>query len=328
MRGKATLGSRNWNRTSLLCLMLLPGLTGQAPSSPQDRPAEPFTIKVNVDSIVLHTTVRNRKGTLVSGLRQGDFHVYEDGGPQQITFFAHEDIPLTVGLVIDVSGSMRPKRSDVIAAALAFVRNSNSQDQMFVINFNEHVSFGLPSNKPFTDQPAELEAALVHRPNGQTALYDAIVLGLEHLKKGDRDKRVLIVISDGGDNASRYQLSQVMALAKQTDATIYTVGLFESGDPDSNPRVLKQLAETSGGESFFPELFRDVVPICERIARDIRSQYTLVYTPSNAKQDGSYRLIQVAVEPPDRRRLLVRTRAGYKAPGEPRPPAPVDRKQP
>ena len=312
MRGKATLRSRNWSRTSLLCLMFLPGLTWpQAPSLLQSRPAEQYTIKVNVDSMVLHTTVRNRKGTLVSGLRQGDFHVYEDGVPQQLTFFAHEDIPLTVGLVIDISGSMRPKRSDVIAAALAFARNSNSQDQMFVINFNEHVSFGLPSSKPFTDNPAELEAALIHLANGQTALYDAIAAGLEHLKKGDRDKKVLIVISDGADNASRFQLSQIMALAKQSDAIIYTVGLFEPEDPDHNPRVLKQLAEITGGETFLPEEIRDVVPICERIAHDIRSQYTLVYTPTNAKQDGDYRQIQVTVEPPDRRRLLVRTRAGY-----------------
>lgn len=316
-------------RTLLVCWLAWSGLAGsQAPAPLQKRPAEPYTITVNVDSVVLHTTVRNRKGTLVSGLLQNNFKVYEDGVPQQLTFFAHEDIPLTVGLVIDVSGSMRPKRSDVIAAAVAFVRNSNSQDQMFVINFNENVSFGLPSSKPFTDQPAELEAALVQLPNGQTALYDAIVLGLEHLKKGQRDKRVLIVISDGGDNASRYQLSQVMALAKQTEAIIYTVGLFESGDPDSNPRVLKQIAETTGGESFLPEEVRDVVPICERIARDIRSQYTLAYTSSNTVQDGGYRQIQVTVVNANRRGLQVRTRAGYHAPGERAQPEAVVRDRP
>jgi VWFA-related protein len=149
---------------------------------------------------------------------------------------------------------------------LAFARNSNSQDQMFVINFNERVSFGLPSSKPFTDNPADLEAALTHLANGQTALYDAIAAGLEHLKKGDRDKKVLIVISDGADNASRLPLSQIMVLAKQSDVIIYTVGIFEPDDPDHNPRVLKQLAETTGGEAFFPETVRDVVPICERIA--------------------------------------------------------------
>jgi VWFA-related protein len=214
-------------------------------------------------------------------------------------------------LVIDISGSMRAKRSDVIAAGLAFARNSNSQDQMFVINFNQSVSFGLPGSKPFTNNPAELEAALTHLANGQTALYDAIAAGLEHLKKGDRDKKVLIVISDGADNASRIQLDQVVALAKQSDAIIYTVGIFEPEDPDHNPKVLKQLAETTGGETFLPEAVRDVIPVCERIAHDIRSQYTLAYTPTNPKPDGNYRLIQVTATPPDGRRLRVRTRAGY-----------------
>lgn len=328
MRAQAQLGSSSRTRLSLLCLLLLPGLIGSQAPSPQSSP-EQYTVKVNVDSVVLSATVRNRKGTLVSGLSQSDFQVYEDGVLQKLTFFAHEDIPLTVGLVIDNSGSMQPKRSDVIAAALAFARNSNSQDQMFVVNFNERVSFGLPGNVTFTDKPAELEPALARiAPSGQTALYDAIAAGLAHLKKGDRDKKVLIVISDGGDNASRLPLRQVMDMAKQSDAIIYTVGIFTDEDPDQNPHVLKQLAETTGGETFLPASVHDVIPVCERIARDIRSQYTLAYVPTNLKQDGNYRLIQVKADLPDRRHLLVRTRAGYYAPVETRSPAVTVRNRP
>ena len=188
---------------------------------------------------------------MVSGLHKEDFQVYENGVLQQIEHFSHEDIPVTVGLVLDNSASMRPKRSEVIAAAMAFARSSNPQDQMFVVNFNEHVSFGLPANTPFTDQTAQLADALSKfHANGETALYDAVAAALDHLKQGNRDKKVLIVISDGGDNASKHNLGQIMAGAGQSDAIIYTIGLFDEDDPDRNPHVLKQLAKDTGGDSF------------------------------------------------------------------------------
>jgi VWFA-related protein len=264
--------------------------------------------------VVLHATVQNHKGILVSGLGKDNFQVYEDGVLQQIDYFSHEDIPVTVGLVVDNSGSMGSKRSDVIAAALAFARSSNPQDQMFVVNFNEHVSFGLPDNTPFTDQVVELEVALSRiKADGETALYDGVAVALEHLKKGNRDKKVLIVVSDGGDNASKHNLGQVMAMAGQSDAIIYTLGLFDEDDPDKNPGVLKQLAKATGGEAFLPESLKEVVPICEQIAHDIRNQYTLAYAPANRKQDGAYRAIAVKAGSPGRGRLFVRTRAGYYA---------------
>jgi Ca-activated chloride channel family protein len=222
--------------------------------------------------------------------------------------------------VVDNSGSMRPKRPEVISAALAFAGSSNAEDQMFVVSFNENVSFGLPDDTPFTDNEAQLEAALSKiAADGRTALYDAVAAALEHLKKGNRDKKVLIVVSDGGDNASQYNLAQVMTMAGQPDAIIYTIGLFDENDPDQNPHVLKQLAKATGGEAFLPESLKDVVPICERIARDIRNQYTIVYVPANSKQDGTYRLIQVKAGAQDREHLLVRTRAGYYAPLTPQP---------
>ncbi len=309
---------------TLFLLMVLPGVASSQETSPsQSCQSNPYTISVNVDMVVLHASVRDRKGILVSGLDKEDFQVYEDGVLQQINYFSHEDIPVTVGLVVDNSGSMRPKRPEVIAAALAFARSSNPEDQMFAVSFNENVSFGLPADHPFTDQGAQLDAALSRiAANGMTALYDAVAAALEHLKKGNRDKKVLLVVSDGGDNASQHNLAQVMAMAGQPDAIIYTIGLFDPYDPDRNPHMLKQLAKATGGEAFLPESLADVTPVCERIARDIRNQYTLVYVPTNGRQDGTYRVIQVKAGAKDRGRLLVRTRAGYYAPLKP-PPLPA-----
>ena len=186
--------------------------------------------------VILHATAQDHKHAFVSGLDKDDFQVYEDGVLQPIKNFSHEDIPVTVGLVIDNSGSMGPKRADVIAAGLAFARSSNPQDQMFVVNFNERVSFGLPVNTPFTDQVAQLEVALSRiRAHGETALYDAVAAALEHLKMGNRDKKVLIIISDGGDNASKHKLAEIIAMVGQPDAIIYTIGIFDEQDPDRNP---------------------------------------------------------------------------------------------
>jgi VWFA-related protein len=275
-----------------------------------------------VDVVVLHATVQDHRDILVSGLDKENFQVYEDGVLQPIKYFSHEDIPVTVGLVIDNSGSMKTKRSDVIAAALTFARSSNPQDQMFVVNFNERVSFGLPESTPFTDQVPQLEVALSRiAADGQTALYDAVAAALAHLKKGNRDKKVLIVISDGGDNASKHKLSEITALAGEPDAIIYTIGLFDERDGEQKPRVLKQLAQDTGGEVFLPESIDDLVPICKRIAHDVRSQYTLGYIPTNRKRDGTYRVIRVKASAPQHRHLSIRTRTGYFAPALPLPSA-------
>jgi Ca-activated chloride channel family protein len=306
---------------TIVVLGVLPSLAWpQKPSPPSSHQGDDFTISVNVDMVVLHATAQDHKGTLVSGLGKDDFQVYEDGLLQPIKFFSHEDIPVTVGLVIDNSGSMGPKGADVVAAALAFARSSNPQDQMFVVNFNEKVSFGLPDKTPFTDKVSQLEVALSRiTADGETALYDAVATALWHLKKGNRDKRVLIVISDGGDNASKHKLTEIMALAGQSDAIIYTIGIFDEQDHDRNPHVLKQLAKNTGGEAFLPESLKDVAPICERIAHDIRNQYTLAYVPTNRKRDGTYRVIRVKTSTASRGGLLVRARAGYYAPLEPQP---------
>lgn len=312
---RASCGSR-LGFLGLLFLLSI-GTAWSQTSSPSQAPGQEPTFRVDTTLVVLHATVETSKGIPVSGLTEDNFQVYEDGVLQQIKNFSHEDIPVTVGLVIDNSGSMRTKRSQVIAAALAFARSSNPLDQMFVVNFNEHVSFGLPDDTPFTDHLPELELALARiETDGETALYDAVAAALEHLNKGDRDKKVLIVISDGGDNASRHSLAQITTMARQPGSIIYTIGLFDESDEDRNPKVLKQLAHETGGEVFLPQSIKEVVPICERIAHDIRNQYTIAYVPMNKKQDGAYRAIQVKAIAQGHGALLVRTRAGYFAPSK------------
>jgi Ca-activated chloride channel homolog len=304
-----------------LLVIALPGAAPpEAPIAAQERWGEENRIRVSTNLVVLHATAEDRRGLHVSGLDKGSFQVYEDGVLQQIKYFSHEDIPVTVGLVIDNSGSMRKKRAEVIAAGLAFARSSNPQDQIFVVNFNEHVRFALPGDTPFTGQIPQLEVALSRIiTSGQTALYDAVAAALEHLKKGESDKKVLIVISDGGDNASNHSLAQIMAMAQHADAIVYTIGLFDEEDEDRNPKVLRQLAKDTGGDVFLPHSLREAVPICEKIARDIRNQYTIAYVPSNRKQDGTYRVIRVRASAPGREHLMVRTRGGYQAPLDARP---------
>ena len=304
------------------CLIALIGLIvtsfvsgAQVSQSSQSGSGGEYTLKLNANMVILSATVLDRQKALVSGLGKDDFHIYEDGVLQQINHFSHEDIPVTVGILVDNSGSMGTKRDDVIAAAMAFARSSNPQDQMFVVNFNDRVSFGLPANMPFTDRQEQLQRALSGIDAiGQTSLYDGIAAGLDHLKQGSRDKKVLILISDGGDDASKHSLAQVIGMAKQSAAIIYAIGIFDEQDDDRNPAVLTRFAKETGGEAFFPESSKQIASICEGIARDIRNLYTLTYVPTIASQDGRYRAIAVKASERGRGRLSVRTRAGYSVP--------------
>jgi VWFA-related protein len=300
---------------SALALLLLAGFA--ASIGGQDTPS--FRIAVDVNLVVLHPTVRDRKGGFVSGLGEADFKVYEDRVRQSIRLFRHDDLPVTVGLVVDHSGSMRPKLMHVIAATRTFVRSSNPEDQIFVVNFNEKVTLGLPGAIRFTDRPEELVAAILNAPAaGQTALYDAVVEALDRLQAGSRDKKVLIVISDGGDNASAHKLAGVLQVAAMSSAEVYTIGIFDEDDPDRNPDVLRRLARATGGQAFFPDRLDEVVAICERIAHDIRNQYTVGYVPSEPALPGAYRNIRVEAAAAGYGKLNVRTRTGYIA-GEPAP---------
>jgi len=322
-RGRFWTGERGVARAIALPFLLLIVLTGfagkQAPPAGEDHDSGSFRISVDVDLVVLHVTVSDRKGGFVSDLREQDFVVYEDGVPQHIRIFRNEDSPVTVGLVVDHSTTMWPKLAEVVAAAQTFVRSSNREDEMFVVNFSEIVSLGLPSTKPFTSDTNELENAIMTASSGgMTALYDAVAKGLEGVQAGSRDKKVLIVVSDGGDNVSVHRREQIMTLAGQSNAIIYTIGIYDETDPTRDLGMLRRLAQTTGGEAFFPEELSDVVNICARIARDIRHQYTIGYIPLNPSRDGAQHAIRVVAGRKGNDRLTVRTRTSYVAAGEPR----------
>lgn len=274
-----------------------------------------YTIRTTSRLVLLDVSVKDSAGGFAAGLKQDNFRVLEDGKPQQITQFANADIPVTVGLIVDESGSMRPKRPEVITAALSFIHDSNPHDEMFVLNFNERVRRGLPDTVLFSDNATQLRAALSNTvPEGRTALYDAIVEGLKQLDMGRRDKKTLIVISDGGDNISHATLKDVIKLVEESVATVYTIGVFDQDDPDRNPGVLRQLAQISGGQAYFPEKLEGIVPICRGIAKEIRTRYTIGYIPT--EQGKRVRHIKVIATAPDKGKLTARTRTIYAFPDE------------
>jgi VWFA-related protein len=278
-------------------------------------PGEPFTVSVDVDLVLFNVTVLDKKGHIVRGLDEKNFQVFEDGKSQEIRVFHPEDIPATVGLLIDNSGSMNKKIPDVINAASAFIRDSNPLDELFIVNFSDRVSLGLPPDTPFTGSLSQLETALNSiRANGRTALYDAVAVGLKHLQAGTRQKKALVLLSDGGDNASHLGLKEVIPMAERSSATIYTIGIYDENDRDRNPKVLHQLAKLTGGESYTPRGEYELSEIWHRIAGGIRSQYTLGYVSTNPARDGTFRNVKISVSDKRGKPLEVRTRSGYLVP--------------
>ncbi len=299
-----------------------------APPPPNSQPQQPtpdaFKIRSQVSLVVLHVSVLNDRSVFVPGLAQENFKVLEDKVEQKLAVFKQEDVPVSFGLVVDNSGSMRDKRPQVNAAALTFVKTSNPQDEGFVVNFND--DYYLDTEHDFTSDLPEMRTALERiDARGSTALYDAVIGSLDHLKKGTRDKKVLLVVTDGEDNASRHSLENVMEQAQRANAVIYAVGVFSDDDIKHNHRTMKKargaladLANATGGLAFFPETADDTEAICTQIAHDIRNQYTMAYYPTNTAHDGSFRTVSVQVTPPrGAGKLTVRTRTGYYAPRAP-----------
>jgi Ca-activated chloride channel family protein len=302
-------------RFVLLTLAVLP-LTAATAARRQQEPAPTF--QASSDLVVIPVTVTDKHGRLITGLTQDRFAVYDNDRPTDIAFFSGEDTPVTVALVVDNSASMLARHGEVIAGAAAFARLSNPDDQMLAILFNENVEDALGGRTLSAADEGDLAAALeAAHPDGQTALYDGLMAALDRLSAVGTTRKVVILISDGGDNASQATLDIVLDRAKRSNVTIYTVGLVDPTSPDVDTGVLKKLATVTGGERFLPASGGPLLQACQEIAHEIRESYTLAIEPRGA--DGAFHRLRAVVTGPDARALKVRTRPGYVAGGKAKP---------
>jgi Ca-activated chloride channel family protein len=304
-------------RLAFLLAALLMTLAPAAPVAGQGNEQDtsrPPTFLGSTDLVVLHVSVTDRKGRYVPNLPKSAFRVLEDGRPQQIAFFTNDDVPVTVGLIVDGSISMYTVRDRVIAAVGEFAKTSRAGDETFALAFNETVRAALPESAPFTENGNVLKQGLesVMATRGRTAVLDAIADGLTYVARGTAPRKALILISDGGDNASHTTIADVRKAVASSDAVIYAVALIDPDDHDANTGLLHTLADQSGGEVFTPHDASDVTALLERIGSDIRRSYTVGYAPERPA-DGTYRHVQVRVSSQEKGRLTVRTRNGYLA---------------
>jgi VWFA-related protein len=269
-----------------------------------------FIFRKNVEEVTLHATVVDDRQRLITTLDRNAFQVYEDGRPQEIKTFRREDIPVSLGILIDSSGSMRDKRPAVNAAALNLVRASNPQDEVFIVNFSDEYYL----DQDFTSNLDLLKEGLEKIDSrGGTSLYDAVIASADHLAKfGKKGKRILLVVTDGEDNASRTSLeAAIRRLQDEEGPTVYTITILGEEKARRAKRAMQQLALNTGGIAFFPEGVGEVDRISQQIARDIRNQYVIGYQPKRPRTDGGYRSVKVEAQAKGYRRLQVRTRSGY-----------------
>lgn len=285
--------------------------------SAQDQAVSPSApvFRSESDLVVLHVNVFDGRSDAVPNLPQEAFSVREDDSPQTIAFFSNVDVPVAVGLVFDNSTSMLTRRAMVLAGAKAFADSSHPEDEVFTIVFNEHIRLGLPANVPFTQNHMLVQASINRfQPGGMTALHDAVIAGLEHLHEATHQKRVLVVLSDGDDNASQHSDDAMLERAARSDALIYTVSTANLVSNVGNSRLMKKLAEASGGVAYTPRSEQHVVDAFREIADNIRRGYSIGYAPTNTAHDGKFRRVHVQVRATGFRNLKVRVRDGYLAP--------------
>jgi VWFA-related protein len=282
----------------------------KAATPPQDDEVAIF--RSDTTLVNLYASVLDKNGKLLTNLPQSAFKVYENGVEQTIKIFRREDVPVSMGILIDNSGSMRDKRAKVAAASLALVKASNPDDEEFLVNFNDEPYL----DQPFTNDIKKLEQALDRLDTrGGTAMRDAISLSIDYAKEhGKRDKKVLVVVTDGNDNTSNITLEQLIRKARQSEVLIYSIGLLseeEAHDARQAKKALKTLTENSGGVDYYPKDLTEIDKIVPQIAHEIRNQYVLAYLPTNTAMDGSFRKISVVVN--GYGHPTVRTRNGYYA---------------
>jgi len=280
-----------------------------APQAPQD---DLPLYRLDARLVLLHASVVDKNGKLLTNIPQSAFKIQEDGVEQPLKLFRREDVPVSMGIIVDNSGSMNGKRSRVAAAALELVKQSNPDDEVFIVNFNDDTHI----DQVLTNDVKKLQAALARMESrGGTAMRDALSTSIDYVKRnGKKDKKVLVVITDGNDNSSNISLEQVLRKSRDSEVLIYAIGLLseeEARDARAAKKALKTLTEAAGGMDYYPKNLSDVQEITPRVAREIRNQYILGYTSSNQTLDGSFRQIKVTVN--GFGRPTVRTRNGYYA---------------
>ena len=286
-----------------------PSRTGQAPTSASGA----FRVKVDVDLVLVTATVTDRSNRFVPGLEREHFQIFEDKVEQKISQFSTEEMPVSIGLLFDVSSSMAKTLSRAKDAASAFLKTTNPEDEFFLLTFADQPKV----EQEFTSDLIDIENHLAFAPaKGSTTLYDAVYVGLEKIKHGHNAKRALLLITDGEDTGSRHSLRNVRNAAKESDTQIYAIGIdTDSFFPSTGWLVLEEMAEITGGSAYFPDSVNDLEDIYIKIALELRNQYVLGYSSTNPTKDGRWRKIKVKLNPPKSlRKLSVRSRTGYYAP--------------
>lgn len=278
----------------------------------QNSPQSDFTLRTNTQLVVLNVAVQDSRGANIRGLNAPAFQVYENGRPQALKQFTAEDRPVSVGILLDTSGSMRTKQAEAAAAALEFVTSSNPLDETFVVNFNDRPSLGLPATVAFSQDPAQIRRALfASKPDGRTSLYDALTLAAEHLAKAKWESKALLIISDGGDNNSTHTLADALNAVEFSGAVTYSIALYDPEEPEHDLGTLRRFAHATGGEMFTPIKLSEVRGLCRRIAQDIRASYMLAYTPPDPDRLDIHRQVKVVASSPATGKLKVRARSSY-----------------
>jgi Ca-activated chloride channel family protein len=274
-----------------------------------------FKVVSDVQLVVLDVSVKDSAGRFVSGLDRDRFRIFDEGREQPIRVFSGEDTPVTVGIVIDHSGSMRSKRAQVANAVMALIGSSHPEDQVFIVSFGDRVTFDLPSGVDFTGRRDLLRAALDMQPaQGRTALFDAVSAALSHLSKGTFDRKALVLISDGGDTASRTTEEEALRMAKVAGATVHAVGIFDENETGRDLGFLNRIGTSTGGEVVIEKASTDFIAACRTIARDIRSRYTIAFQPPVVTGGPRERKLRVEIFAPGFGKLTARTRKSYVTP--------------
>jgi Ca-activated chloride channel family protein len=282
------------------------------PPSPDDSLSESHIIRRDVDMVLVSATVTDTYGRLVTGLDQSNFRIFEDGTEQEIVHFASEDVPISIGIIFDMSGSMADKFDKSKKAAVEFMKTSNPQDEFFLVNFNDHARL----ITPFTNRVEDMQDGLIFTAaHGTTALFDGIYLGLSEMRGAHNTRRALLIISDGGDNHSRYSEADIRKFVQEADVEVYAIGLFEPNgeapteEEKEGPELLANLTEITGGRAFTVDRLDELPDTASKISMELRNQYVLGYRPSNRNRDGKYRRLKIKMAPPRGLPPLLRSRA-------------------